>query len=564
MALHSQGLGGGLDPCQRLLGRGSHGGQVSHLPPLAGIALAVQVQADPWHGEHLFEARTSLVQPQVSQQVHDGRWAHHLDRAEGQVAHRPHGLLELAGEAGHLRGVEAVVRPGGQLIHQQRAILQQEQLHHQQAFDLKRVGHGAGDVRGLRGHGGRHRTGQQRPGQDAVLVVVEGGRIHRRLPLRAARHEHGQLGLQIERGFHHHRAFSQLAPGLGGLRGGLHHHLPPAVVSALAGLHEAAPSQGGHLRGQLFRTVHLAPGAQGKAMLRQPGLLPPAVLDDLQHRGGGTHRSVFGRRTQGRQGDLLDLQRYHLAGPGQLGRRPRIAEVGRVALVHHPAGRAGGIWIERLHLETERAGRQCHHPAQLAAPQNAKGASRKNGLHDSSRSRRTSSVRALRQPASRARSSGRWRARMEAAWSAALAAPGLPMACVPTGTPLGIWTMESNASKPLSTVVGMGTPSTGNSVLLATMPGRWAAPPAAAMMTDSPRASAVEAYSTIQSGVRWAETMRTSWGISNSVRMSMAGRKNSRSLLPPMMTPTQGVSELAMLSRASRALSRRGGGRMGR
>ncbi len=44
----------------------------------------------------------------------------------------------------------------------------------------------------------------------------------------------------------------------------------------------------------------------------------------------------------------------------------------------------------------------------------------------------------------------------------ALAAPGLPMASVPTGTPLGICTMESSESMPMSCVAAIGTPSTGD------------------------------------------------------------------------------------------------------
>ena len=73
---------------------------------------------------------------------------------------------------------------------------------------------------------------------------------------------------------------------------------------------------------------------------------------------------------------------------------------------------------------------------------------------------------------------------------AALAAPALPMASVPTGTPEGIWTIDSSESRPLSAWLCTGTPSTGSSVWAATMPGRWAAPPAPAMITSIPRPSA--------------------------------------------------------------------------
>ena len=43
---------------------------------------------------------------------------------------------------------------------------------------------------------------------------------------------------------------------------------------------------------------------------------------------------------------------------------------------------------------------------------------------------------------------------------------------------------------PLSAWLSTGTPSTGNAVQAAHMPGRWAAPPAPAMITARPRLAA--------------------------------------------------------------------------
>ena len=71
---------------------------------------------------------------------------------------------------------------------------------------------------------------------------------------------------------------------------------------------------------------------------------------------------------------------------------------------------------------------------------------------------------------------------MRMAISAALTAP--PIAMVATGTPEGIWTIDSSASMPSSAVIGTGTPITGSRVTEASIPGRWAAPPAAAMITE--------------------------------------------------------------------------------
>jgi hypothetical protein len=99
---------------------------------------------------------------------------------------------------------------------------------------------------------------------------------------------------------------------------------------------------------------------------------------------------------------------------------------------------------------------------------------------------------------------------MAAASNAELIAPDLPTARVPTGMPPGICAMESKESSPWSALDSTGTPNTGNTVFEAVIPGRCAAPPAPAMITSMPRASALEAYSNRRSGVRWAETMRVS------------------------------------------------------
>ena len=114
-------------------------------------------------------------------------------------------------------------------------------------------------------------------------------------------------------------------------------------------------------------------------------------------------------------------------------------------------------------------------------------------------------------------------ATMAAASSAALAAPGSPMASVPTGTPFGICTMESSASTPLSAVAGIGTPSTGTSRLGGDHAGQVRR---AARRGDDDlepaRLRPCAAYSNIQSGVRCAETTRTSCGISSSASSSTA------------------------------------------
>mmetsp|Transcript_3420 Transcript_3420/g.13818 ORF Transcript_3420/g.13818 Transcript_3420/m.13818 type:complete len:268 (+) Transcript_3420:190-993(+) len=132
---------------------------------------------------------------------------------------------------------------------------------------------------------------------------------------------------------------------------------------------------------------------------------------------------------------------------------------------------------------------------------------------------------------------------MRAARRPALAA--LPMATVATGTPLGICRMLSAASTPdrPAAVEGVqGTPITGSGVMAATMPGRWAAPPAPAMMQRRPRAAAERAYSNMRSGVRCALTMVTSQPTPSSSSASAAARMVGRSLSLPIMMPTMGAA----------------------
>ena len=86
-------------------------------------------------------------------------------------------------------------------------------------------------------------------------------------------------------------------------------------------------------------------------------------------------------------------------------------------------------------------------------------------------------------------------ARTAAASNAALIAPGLPIASVPTGMPPGICMIDSSESLPSSACVRIGTPNTGSGVIAAAMPGKWAAPPAPAMITLKPLSRAPRAKS---------------------------------------------------------------------
>ena len=97
---------------------------------------------------------------------------------------------------------------------------------------------------------------------------------------------------------------------------------------------------------------------------------------------------------------------------------------------------------------------------------------------------------------------------MRTASSPAFLAPSI--ATQPTGTPGGIWTADSSASRPPRFLPPIGTPITGRSLLEAAKPGSAADIPAPAMITFSPRMRALAQYSPVSSGWRWALRTRTS------------------------------------------------------
>ena len=121
------------------------------------------------------------------------------------------------------------------------------------------------------------------------------------------------------------------------------------------------------------------------------------------------------------------------------------------------------------------------------------------------------------------------------------------MATVATGTPPGIWTVDSSESRPPSALVSMGTPMTGSGELPAIAPARCAAPPAPAMRTRRPRSCAVRAYCATSSGVRCADMTRVSQATPNSVQASAASFIVGQSESLPITMPTTAFLIVAMI-----------------
>ena len=91
---------------------------------------------------------------------------------------------------------------------------------------------------------------------------------------------------------------------------------------------------------------------------------------------------------------------------------------------------------------------------------------------------------------------------------------------------------------------------TGSVVTEASMPGRWAAPPAPAMMLRRPRGAAALPHAIIRSGVRCAETTSTSQGTPNSASTAAASLMTDQSESEPMTTATSGSGMGSMLDQS--------------
>src|SRR5688572_25858844 len=566
-------------PRQRPVGGVAEGREVAHLSSRPGLALAVEREPDAGDLEGRREVGGAALRPEVAEQVDDGRRARRLDRAQGKRAGGPHELLELPGRARRLAPVMAVVRARGELVDQQASVAGEEELDAEEPDHAQRLGDGGGELVGALDQRRIEAARQGRPVEDPVDVVVARRRVGDGGAVDAAGDQDRELGLEGKRLLDHARALAHRAPGrapgggapVGGRRAGkqgfavtalgvlVERGLAAPVVAAEARLGEDAPAERLHGGDELLLARRLAEGPDRKAARLEPALLPHAILDDVEHRRRGAKRRMLLGRGQRLGGDLLDLEGDDRHAAGQRRRGLRVVEAGGDHLLDDRGGRAMGIGVEDVHLVAERTRGQRGHAPELPAAQDAERRAGQDRPAHGTPSPSTSSRRASLHARSRAASSG-WRsATMRAARSAALAAPGLPMASVPTGTPFGIWAIDRKASTPASAVAGTGTPSTGSTVFAAVMPGRWAAPPAAAMITSRPRPSAADAYSNMRSGVRCAEMIRTSWGTSSSRRSASAGSIVSRSLRLPMITPTQGARASLMAASWSRprGLSRR-------
>ncbi len=121
-----QQLHGALDAGHGFVWRSGDGGEVAHLATAARAQFFVEVKAHAWDGEGGVEAGLARgavwTDPDLAEKVGDGGWLDDFDVAEGKVADGANMLLKLAGHAGALAGVIAVVRARGELVDEEVTI----------------------------------------------------------------------------------------------------------------------------------------------------------------------------------------------------------------------------------------------------------------------------------------------------------------------------------------------------------------------------------------------------------------------------------------------------------
>src|ERR1700676_2694674 len=283
----------------------------------------------------------------------------------------------------------------------------------------------------------------------------------------------------------------------------------------------------------------------GDAEFAEESLLGEAVLRGFESSGRRIDGNAFGKKIGGFHGNVFEFVGDQLEAAGEFFECGLIGVIGGDALGDAAHG-GFGRRIEKTEMQAERIARESEHVAELTTPEDADGHARfpfffaGGGAIEGSglaRTRPGCSVWSFRKAS---RMAGYFAPRMAAARSAALTAPDLPIASVPTGTPLGICAMERRESRPLRAFDSTGTPRTGRTVFDAVIPGRCAAPPAPAMMTSMPRFSALEAYLKSRSGVRCAETTRVSCGTPSSPSVLETNFMVSQSEPEPMMMRTRG------------------------
>src|SRR5690606_17343976 len=367
------------------------------------------------------------------------------------------------------------------LVDQQFAVFQQEQLHAQHA-DVVDMRHQLARQRlGERIGLGSDMRGCERGVEDAALVMVLGGRVGDDVAVAVARCDDRQFLDQRDLFFQYAGTLEVFECGLQfGDR--LHPRLALAVVAPADALEDAGQQMLAAL--QILDAFDAFIRRDFQARLGEDGLFLAAVLEGGDVMRFGRDEAGIGQKAQGFSRDVLEFGGDGHAARGHLPPCILVVVGGDDVFVGEGGSGAMRLGIEYRHAIAVilRCGRE--HPAQLPAAQYAEPGARSDHGNSGGWASSTLWVGAARKAAS-------WGGPASAAANRpALAAPAAPMAKVATGTPFGICTMDRSESRPCRCLDGTGTPSTGTVVMEATMPGRCAAPPAPAMMARRPSVAA--------------------------------------------------------------------------
>ena len=410
------------------------------------------------------------------------------------------------------------MRPRGDLVHQQPPVAGEEELDADQPDDVELAQHGAGDLASVVG------DASPAPAADKPTRRECGWRGRwpsgrrtppRRWPMRAASIESSHSkSIQPSR-------IAGAPPSAATRRFGFVGRCERATApcrrsprrpssAPRAGPVRRAPLRAAPPSSPRRTACRECPRRARKPFSRSRSCVVCSTPPDGPHRGEPRRR--FGRR----DGDVLELERHHVDRAGELGDRVGVVERrrpsadrrrrppgrrapgrrrGRGSPAAPPPWRTSGPAARCRARPAWRRGESVRRRSRIAGATGiAMRSVRRLGTLANVVTRnfwpRTSAVCCSWNSCSFSRSSGRVSARIRTASSPAFLAPAAPMASVPTGTPPGICTIDSSESSRSSALLCTGTPSTGSTVSDATMPGRWAAPPAPAMITSSPRPSA--------------------------------------------------------------------------
>ncbi len=205
-------------------------------------------------------------------------------------------LLELRDGAGGFRPVAGIVDARRDLVDEQRAVAEHEELDADDADIVERFEDGegvaAGQFGGCRRDGGRH-GGRV---QYAVAVDVLGRIVGGERAVAAARGDDGNLALEGDERLQDQRHAAHGGIGAVDVAAEIPEHaLALAVITHAAGLQHAAAAEVGQRRGKIGVVVHRKEIRCGYADAVEEALFRKAVLADLQRLRGREHRNALGK-----------------------------------------------------------------------------------------------------------------------------------------------------------------------------------------------------------------------------------------------------------------------------